>query len=297
MASVNSVGRVRFKPTSASDRSRAEAAASAGDPLLSTPDDEEPIGDPDDLAEYRASKTGAPSAKPPSPGRTAFLGLCVVGFVVANAILLTFTPPVAPSVPPQPSLALRPSIPAGAQPALAPRAPLTPRVAALPAAAAPVTAPPRPTLATAAPRPAPAPPVPTVAVAPPPAPPPAVPVKAVAASRPAPASTSASPSAAKPEVRVATRLPAPPPPSAPHPGPLAQIAASGSEDLAEAALMKIVKALPADTANLTRTKAAVAKDGSTLYRALFSGFQDRAGAVKFCERVKTAGFACFVRPD
>jgi hypothetical protein len=39
----------------------------------------------------------------------------------------------------------------------------------------------------------------------------------------------------------------------------------------------------------------VQKDGATLYRTSVTGFASRAEAQTFCERLKGAGKACFVK--
>ncbi|HLY80357.1 MAG TPA: SPOR domain-containing protein [Caulobacteraceae bacterium] len=152
------------------------------------------------------------------------------------------------------------------------------------------------------------PPSPSAQISTPPAvrtltPPPAKPAKPVTiasltddamASRPAkpaqkpapkpPAVTAAAPAA------VESAAAAPPPGAN-----WVQIGAFSSSALAEKGWSDVAALAPAGMAGKGRRVEALPKDGKTLYRAYVTGFSSRDSAQTFCDRLKAAGKACFVK--
>lgn len=179
----------------------------------------------------------------------------------APAVVVT---PAAPPAPAQPAPTLRPSIPAQ---------PLTPATPAAPPRAEPQAA--RPALAAARP----------AARVEAPAPKPAPAPKAVA---PAPAK----PAPAKPEAKAA----APTPAAKPAAGAAAvQIGAFSSQALADKGWSDAAAVAPGAAAGKGKSVEKIDKDGKTLFRTQVTGFASRAQAVAFCDKLKAAGKACFVK--
>jgi hypothetical protein len=159
------------------------------------------------------------------------------------------------------------------------------------AQAAPAQSAPAPTLrpAIAAPPPAAA-PVPK-AEAPKPAPPPAAkpaPAKSVAVAK------AEAPAAAPPKAEA--KAAAAPVPAAKVAGVAAvQIGAVSSQALADKAWSDAAAAAPGLAAGKGKNVEKVDKDGKTLFRVQVTGFADRASASAFCDKLKAAGKACFVK--
>ncbi|HLZ77290.1 SPOR domain-containing protein [Phenylobacterium sp.] len=179
--------------------------------------------------------------------------------VVAAPITPAAPPPAAPSAagtPAQPAPTLRPSIPA------------QPPAAATPAPAAKVEPP--------APKPAP---------------------KADKAPAPAPAK----PAPAKAEPAKPAKAEAKPEPKAVTPAPakagaaFVQIGAVSSTALADKAWTDAAAIAPGLAAGKGKNVEKVDVNGKTLYRVQVTGFGDRASATAFCDKLKAAGKACFVK--
>jgi cytoskeletal protein RodZ len=183
----------------------------------------------------------------------------------APAPAVVVSPP-APLAAAQPAPALRPSIPAQPPAAATPAAPQPAPKAAAPApklaAAPPVTT----TVAKAAP--------PPVAAKPAPAP-----VKEKAAAPPAKAEPAP---AAKPAAAAAG-------------GSAVQIGAFSSQALADKGWSDAAAIAPGLAAGKGKNVEKVDKDGKTLFRTQVTGFADRAAATAFCDKLKAAGKACFVK--
>jgi hypothetical protein len=203
-----------------------------------------------------------------------------------------------------------PSAAAGGAPTFAPAAeqplprplPMAPQPVASqalpPPAAAPASRPPPPVVATAPAAPAAVAPSPRPVVASAPAPP------AVVAARPAPSIASLTdaalakrpaakpapkPAPALPIVAVATTAAAP----AAGAG-WVQIGAYSSADLARKGWSDTAQLEPAAMAGKGQRIEALERDGKTLYRAYVTGFS-HDGATRFCDELKAAGKACFVK--
>lgn len=182
--------------------------------------------------------------------------------VVTAPITPAALPPAAPSAaatPAQPTPTLRPSIPAQAP------------VAAAPAPAAKVETP--------APKPVAA--APKAEKAPPPA------------AKPAPAKAEAKPEAkaAKPEAAKV----APAPAAGAKGGSVVQIGAVSSQALADKAWSDAAAVAPGLAAGKGKNVEKVDVNGKTLFRTQVTGFADRAAATAFCDKLKAAGKACFVK--
>jgi len=103
--------------------------------------------------------------------------------------------------------------------------------------------------------------------------------------------------APKPPV-VLNDIPAPPAPTAASPPPGAgwvQIGAFSSSALADKGWSDVAALAPGAMAGKGRKVEALSKDGKTLYRAYVTGFASRDAAQAFCDRLKAAGKACFVK--
>jgi cell division protein FtsN len=92
----------------------------------------------------------------------------------------------------------------------------------------------------------------------------------------------------------------PPPPlataAAPPPGAAwVQIGAFSSSALADKGWGDIVMLAPAAMAGKGKKVEALSKEGKTLYRAYITGFSGRDSAQAFCDKLKAAGKACFVK--
>jgi hypothetical protein len=170
--------------------------------------------------------------------------------------------PAAPATPAQPAPTLRPSIPS------APPAAATPAAPPKPEPAPTKLPPPAPKAEAAAPKPA-----PVVKAAPPPV------------AKPAPA---------KPEAKAAALAPAP---AAKAPAGVAavQIGAFSSQALADKGWSDAAAIAPGASAGKGKFVEKVDKDGKTLFRTQVTGFASRADAVAFCDKLKAAGKACFVK--
>ncbi|THD52244.1 SPOR domain-containing protein [Phenylobacterium sp.] len=193
-----------------------------------------------------------------------------------GAISPQFTaPPEQPQTRPQaaaPTVVVTPAAPAAPAPALRPSIPAQPPAASVPAA------PPKPEAPSKPPPPA------TKAEAP--APKSAPPVAKAAAP------VSAKPAPAKPEAKAA----APAPAAKPAAGVAAvQIGAFSSQALADKGWSDAASVSPGAAAGKGKFVEKVDKDGKTLFRTQVTGFASRADAVAFCDKLKAAGKACFVK--
>jgi len=74
-----------------------------------------------------------------------------------------------------------------------------------------------------------------------------------------------------------------------------QIGAFSSPELADKGWRDVAQFAPAAMAGKGRKVEALSKDGKTLYRAYVTGFSSRDGALAFCDRLRAAGKACFVK--
>lgn len=182
-----------------------------------------------------------------------------------------FTPPPeqpqARAEPPAPKVVVTqapPAAPAGAAPALRPSIPASPPPAAASVQVAKAEPPPKPV------------------------------AKAEAKPAPAPAAKAA----ATPPVK-----PAPAKPAAPAPAPAAkstgvaavQIGAFSSQALADKGWNDAAALAPGAAAGKGKSVEKVDKDGKTLFRTQVTGFASRAEATAFCDKLKAAGKACFVK--
>jgi cytoskeletal protein RodZ len=160
------------------------------------------------------------------------------------------------------------------------------------------------------------PPAPKVVVAqlPPAAPTPAAPAPALRPSIPAPPPAPAVPAKAE-TAKPAPKVEVPAPKSAPVkavPAPVAkavtpspakaaaggafvQIGAVSSQGLADKAWSAAVAIAPGLAVGKGKNVEKVDKDGKTLFRVQVTGFADHAAAAAFCDKLKAAGKACFVR--
>ena len=194
-----------------------------------------------------------------------------------------FAPPPEQPLPrtaPQTAVAAIPAAPvtaASAPPALRPSIPS--QAATAPAPAAPIAQPPVQKSASVAssPKPTPAPtptpaPIQKAAVTPPPA------AKAAPVKAPAPPATKA-----------------PAAPAAATAGAAVQIGAFSSQALADKGWSDASAVAPGMAAGKGKSVERVDKDGKTLFRTQVTGFGSRADATAFCEKLKAAGKACFVK--
>ena len=139
-------------------------------------------------------------------------------------------------------------------------------------------------------------PTPVKTIAPPPAKP-AKPVTIASLTDDALGARSAKPAVkavAKPPA-VATSAPAETAAAPPGGAGWVQIGAFSSSDLAEKGWSDVAKLAPAAMSGKGRKVEALSKDGKTLYRAYVTGFSSRDSAQAFCDRLKAAGKACFVK--
>jgi hypothetical protein len=129
-------------------------------------------------------------------------------------------------------------------------------------------------------------------------PPAAKPVSKVEAPPPKPAPVAAKPAPvkaapAKPEPKAAAPAPAPAAKSA---GVAAvQIGAFSSQALADKGWTDAVALAPGAAAGKGKSVEKVDKDGKTLFRTQVTGFASRPAATAFCDKLKAAGKACFVK--
>jgi hypothetical protein len=162
-----------------------------------------------------------------------------------------------------------------ARPQPAPKVVVAQLAPAAPAAAAPTlrpSIPSQPPAKAEAPKPAP-PPAKVEAPAPKPAP-----VKAA----PTPAPAKAAPAEPAPAAKVAG-------------GAVVQIGAVSSQALADKAWSDAAAIAPGAAAGKGKNVEKVDKDGKTLFRVQVTGFADRGAATAFCDKLKAAGKACFVK--
>jgi hypothetical protein len=182
----------------------------------------------------------------------------------------------------------------------APKVVVTPAAPATPAAAAPALRPSSPAQPPAAAAPAPA------AKAAPPAPKPPPPALKVETPAPKAAPAPAAKVATPPPAKAAPAKPEPPKPApkavaAPAPAAKAagvaavQIGAVSSQALADKAWGDAVAIAPGPAAGKGKSVEKVDKDGKTLFRTQVTGFASRADATAFCDKLKAAGKACFVK--
>ncbi|WP_309605235.1 SPOR domain-containing protein [Phenylobacterium sp.] len=159
------------------------------------------------------------------------------------------------------------------QPQTRPGLPPPPTVVVTPPAAAPVTAP-APTLRPSIPSQPPA--TAPVAKASPPAP------KVAAKPPAAPVAKAAPEPAAKPAAVTSG-------------GAGVQIGAFSSQALADKGWNDAAAVAPGVSAGKGKSVEKIDKDGKTLFRTTVTGFSSRADAAAFCDRLKAAGKACFVK--
>jgi len=168
--------------------------------------------------------------------------------------------PAAPAVTVTPPA---PAAPAPPAPTLRPSIPAQPPATATPPPAAARIAPPAPKVEAPAPKPAPEkPPAAPVAKTPP--------AKAVAAPAPAPAAKATGAAGV-------------------------QIGAFSSQALADKGWNDAAAVAPGAAAGKGKSVEKIDKDGKTLFRTTVTGFASRADAAAFCDRLKAAGKACFVK--
>ena len=193
-----------------------------------------------------------------------------------------FTPP--PEQPQARADALPP--PAPEHLVLTPAAPQAPPKAATPATAAPALRPSIPSQPPASPKPV------QVAKAEPPAP------------KPTPKAETPQPKPAPPPAFKATAVASPKPaPEAKSPAPAAgasgaaavQIGAFSSQALADKGWSDAATIAPGAAAGKGKSVEKVDKDGKTLFRTQVTGFTTRDAAKAFCDKLKAAGKACFVK--
>jgi hypothetical protein len=128
-----------------------------------------------------------------------------------------------------------------------------------------------------------------------PPPKPAAKVEAKPAPAPAVKATTppAKPTPAKPEAKATAPAPAPAAKSA---GVAAvQIGAFSSQALADKGWSDATALAPGAAAGKGKSVEKVDKDGKTLFRTQVTGFASRAEAAAFCDKLKAAGKACFVK--
>ena len=179
--------------------------------------------------------------------------------------------PQARAEPPAPKVVVAPAAPA-----------LRPSIPAQPPAAAPLA----PAGKAEAPKPAPK----IEAPAPKPAAVKAAPAPAAKASTPTPAPAKAAP--AKPEPKPAAVAA----PAAKAAGVAAvQIGAFSSQALADKGWSDAAATAPGPAAGKGKSVEKIDKDGKTLFRTQLTGFASRADATAFCDKLKAAGKACFVK--
>ena len=171
--------------------------------------------------------------------------------------------PQARPLPPAPKIVVtpaEPAIPAAAAPALRPSIPAQPPAPAIPA--------PAPAPKAEAPKPMPAP----------------------AAKAPAPVAAKAA-APAKPEPKAV----APAPAAAATGAAAVQIGAFSSQALADKGWSDAAAVAPGAAAGKGKFVEKIDKDGKTLFRTQVTGFASRADASAFCDKLKAAGKACFVK--
>ena len=194
--------------------------------------------------------------------------------------------PQARAEPPAPKVVVTPAAPAAA-PTLRPAIPSAPPPAAKAEA-------PKPSLKVEMPAAKPAAAKPEVVKAPPAK---AEPAKAAPAKPDAKAASQAKPEAkvaspAKPETKVASPAPAA---KAATGVAAVQIGAFSSQALADKGWSDAVAVAPGPAAGKGKSVEGVDVNGKTLFRTQVTGFGSRADATAFCDKLKAAGKACFVK--
>jgi len=117
--------------------------------------------------------------------------------------------------------------------------------------------------------------------------------KIVVTPAPPAAPPAAQPAPAKPEPKAATAAPVP---AAKAAGAAAvQIGAFSSQALADKGWSDATALAPGAAAGKGKSVEKVDKDGKTLFRTQVTGFASRAEAAAFCDKLKAAGKACFVK--
>ncbi len=232
-------------------------------------------------APVSSMKTAPPAeAQPQDPAAGLQIYKTEGGKTASGPAAPTFTPgPEQPQARPEP-----------AQPKVV-AAPITP--AAAPPAAAAVPAQPAPTLR------------PSIPAQPPAAKPAPTPAPAAKVEAPAPKPVAMPPKVekapAKPEPKAETKPAKPdakaaPTPSAAKGGSVVQIGAVSSPALADKAWSDAAAIAPGAAAGKGKNVEKVDRDdGKTLYRVQVTGFADRTAATAFCDKLKAAGKACFVK--
>lgn len=117
-------------------------------------------------------------------------------------------------------------------------------------------------------------------------------------AEPALAAKTAEPKAPEPKTQVApsNKVATPPaPPAAATGAAMVQVGAFSSEALADAGWTEAVRAVSDLAAGKGKRVEPVQSNGKTLYRGYVTGFNTRAEATAFCERLKSTGRSCFVR--
>jgi cytoskeletal protein RodZ len=218
-------------------------------------------------APVSSMKSAAPSeAQPQDPAAGLQIYKTEGGKTAPGAISPQFTPG-----PEQPQARPEPTAPKVVVTPIAPAPTLRPSIAAQPPAAAS----PAPSAKVEAPKP----PPPKVDKAP-----------APAAAKPAPAKVEAKPEA-KPAPAPAAKTPA-----AKVTGVAAvQIGAFSSQDLADKGWSEAAAIAPGPAAGKGKSVEKVDVNGKTLFRTQVTGFGSRADATAFCDKLKAAGKACFVK--
>jgi cell division protein FtsN len=74
-----------------------------------------------------------------------------------------------------------------------------------------------------------------------------------------------------------------------------QIGAFSTAALADKGWSDVAALAPAGMSGKGRKVEPISRDGKTFYRAYVTGFPGRDAAQAFCDRLKAAGKACFVK--
>ncbi|HEX3701539.1 MAG TPA: SPOR domain-containing protein [Phenylobacterium sp.] len=124
------------------------------------------------------------------------------------------------------------------------------------------------------------------------------PKPSVAAEKTPAAKTAVKPAPEKPAAqKPAAQKPTPEAPAAAAKasGPAVQIGAVSSEALADKTWNEAVAVAPGLAAGKGKGVEKLERDGKTLYRTSVTGFSSKAAAQAFCDKLKAAGKACFVK--
>ncbi len=124
---------------------------------------------------------------------------------------------------------------------------------------------------------------------------------------PPPAATPARPAATAPQRTAPAAVATAPKPAAPKPAPapvaaavagggaMVQIGAFTSTALADKGWSDVARLTPGQMVGRTKKVEPVVKGETTLYRAYVGGFASRTDAAAFCDALKAASHACFVK--